>query len=70
MTLLRALANVDVPGAEAERPSHRLLLVSQGRARQIEVHLVLAGLLRLGGQKPDPEPGVIARQQRHAARRG
>jgi DNA-binding transcriptional regulator YiaG len=66
MTLLRALANVDVPGSEPERPRHRLLLVLQGRARQIEVHLVLAGLLLLGWKEPDPEPGVIARQQRNA----
>src|SRR6516165_11271025 len=39
MTLLRALANVDVPGAEPERPGHRLLLVRPGRAGQMEVHL-------------------------------
>jgi hypothetical protein len=43
MTVLGALTNVDVPGAELERPRHRLLLVLEGRARQIEVHLVLAG---------------------------
>src|SRR5690348_14729443 len=66
MTLFRALANVDVPGAEPERPRHRLLLAGQGRARQIKVHLVLAGLLLLSWQKADTEPGVIARQQRDA----
>src|SRR3954467_10899515 len=66
MTLLRALTNVDVPGAELERPRHRLLLVLEGRARQIEVHLVLAGLLLLSWKKSDPEPGVIARQERNA----
>jgi hypothetical protein len=66
MTLLRALTNVDVPGAEPERPGHRLLLVLQGGARQIEVHLVLAGLLLQGRTKPDPEPGVIARQECNA----
>ncbi len=32
----------------------------------MEVHLVLAGLLLLSRKKPDPEPGVIARQQRDA----
>ncbi len=42
MTLLRALADVDVPGAEFERPCHRLLLVPEGRARQMEVPLVRA----------------------------
>src|SRR5262249_53608830 len=66
MTLLRALADVDVPGAESERPRHRLLLVIEGRARQIEVHLVLADLLLLSRKKSDPEPGVIARQKRNA----
>ena len=66
MALLRALTDVDVPGAESERPRHRLLLVLEGRARQVEVHLVLAGLLLLGRKKSDPEPGVIARQERDA----
>jgi hypothetical protein len=66
MTLLRALTDVDVLGAEPERPRYRLLLVLQGRARQMEVHLVLAGLLLLSWKKPDPEPGVIARQERNA----
>jgi hypothetical protein len=66
MTLLRALTDVDVPGAKPERPRHRLPLVLKGRARQIEVHLVLAGLLLLGRSKSDPEPGVIARQERDA----
>src|SRR5215475_13397838 len=66
MTLLRTLANVDVPGAERERPRHRLLLVLERRARQIEVHLVLASLLLLRWKKPNPEPGVIARQERNA----
>jgi hypothetical protein len=51
MTLLRALTDVDVPGAEPERPRHRLLLVLKGRARQIEVHLVLAGLLVLSWKR-------------------
>jgi hypothetical protein len=69
MTLLRALTNVDVPGAEPERPRHRPLLVLKGGARQIEVHLVLAGLLLLSWTKSDPEPGVIARQERIAVLR-
>ena len=43
-----------------------LLLVLEGRARQIQVHLVLAGLLLLGREKFDPEPGVITRQERDA----
>ena len=66
MILLRELTDVDVPGAEPERPRHRLLLVLEGRARQVEVHLVLAGLLLLGRQEPDPEPGVVTRQERDA----
>src|SRR6266498_4234428 len=63
MTFLRALTDVDVSGAESERLRHRLLLVLEGHARQIEVHLVGAGLLLQGRDKPDPEPGVIARQE-------
>ena len=64
MTLLRALADVDVPGAESERPRHRLLLVLEGIARQMEVPLVQAGLLLLGWKKSKTEPGVIAWQER------
>src|SRR5918998_4969887 len=66
MAFLRALTDVDVPGAESERPRHRLLLVLEGRARQIEMHLVLAGFLLLSWQKSDQEPSVIARQERNA----
>jgi hypothetical protein len=66
MSLLRALTDVDVPGAESERPRHCLLLVLEGRARQIEVQLVLAGLLLPSWKKSDPEPSVIARQERNA----
>jgi len=65
MTLLRALADVDVPGAELERPFYRPLLVLEGRTRQMEVPLVQAGLLRLSRKKPEPEPGVSARQERN-----
>jgi hypothetical protein len=53
-------------GTEGERSRHRLLLVLEGGARQIEVHSVLAGLRLPGGQKSDPESGVIARQKRAA----
>jgi hypothetical protein len=66
MTLLRELADVDVTGPESERPRHRLLLLLEAPARQIEVHLVRAGLLLLGRKEPEPEPGVIARQDREA----
>ena len=66
MALLRALTNVDVQSAESERSRHRLLLVLQGRARQIEVHSVLTGLLLLGRMKSDLEPGVVALQERDA----
>jgi hypothetical protein len=65
MTLLRTLADVDVPGAELKRPCHRPLLVLQGRTRQMEVPLVQAGPLLLSRKKPEPEPGVIARQERN-----
>src|SRR5262245_33908323 len=66
MAFIRALTNVQVPAAESERPGHRLLLVLQRSARQMEVHMVLASLRLLGGREPHPEPGVIARQNRHA----
>ena len=66
MSLVRALTDVDVAGAQSERPRHRLLLVLQGRAGQIEVNLVLAGLLLLSWQESHPEPGVIVGQERHA----
>src|SRR5215212_6190763 len=66
MALLRALTDVDVPGAEFERPRHRLLLVLEGRARQVDMHLVLVGFLLLRREEPDPEPRVIARQERDA----
>ena len=66
MALLRALTDVDVASAEFERPGHRLLLVLQGRARQVEVHPVRTGLLFPGRKKADLEPGVIAGQERDA----
>ncbi len=66
MTLLRELTDVEVPAAEPERPGHRLLLVLEGGARQVEVHLVRAGLLLLGRLEPDAEPGAITRQERDA----
>ena len=59
MTLLRALADIDVPCAEGQRPGHRLLLVLHGVTGQIEVHPVLHELALLGRQKTDPEPGVV-----------
>ena len=66
MTLLRALADVDVPGAESERPRHRLLLVLEGRAGQMEMPLVQVGLVLLGWKKSKTEPGVITGQERDA----
>jgi hypothetical protein len=58
-----------VPGSESERPRHRLLLVIQARACQIEVHLVWAGLLLLGRKKSDSETGVVALQEHDAVER-
>jgi hypothetical protein len=59
MIFLRKLADVDVLCAERQRRGHRLLLVLQGRTRQIEVHPVLAELPPLGGKEADSKPGVI-----------
>src|SRR5258707_15350685 len=66
MTLLRPLADVDVPCSKSERPGHRLLLVLQGCTRQVEVHAVLADLLLLGWNTTDSEPGVVSGQERDA----
>ena len=53
---LRALTDVDAPGAESGRLGHRLLLVLEGRASQIEVQLILTDLLLLGPQESDRDP--------------
>src|SRR6185437_8316495 len=66
MTLLRTLTDVDVPGTQAERPCDRLLLILQGGARQMEMPQVQARFLLRRWKEPDPEPRVIARQERNA----
>src|SRR5260370_28096331 len=38
----------------------------QGRARQMQVQVVVADILLLSWKKSDPEAGVIARQERNA----
>ena len=63
MTLLRTLADVEVLGAQRERLLHGVVLVRQGGAREVEVHLVRSSLLLLSCLKSDPEPGVIPGQQ-------
>lgn len=67
MLFLGKLADVDVPTTELERPGHGLLLLLEGLAGQIEVNLVRPGLLLLARNEPQPEPGVVTRQQRHPA---
>lgn len=44
MALIAALPDVSVPGAKFERPSHDSVLVFDGLAGQIKVHLVLSAL--------------------------
>jgi hypothetical protein len=61
--LLRELTDIDVPGAQCQRSRHRLLLVLERRARQVQVHLVPAGPRLLGRLEPDPEARVIARKK-------
>jgi len=61
MTILGSLTDVDVSGAEFERPRDRALLVLEGGTGQIEVHLILTGFLLVSRTEPDPEPGVLAR---------
>ena len=63
MLILRALADVEMPAAEPERPSHHRLLVHEGAAGQVEVHLVRAGLVLLGRLELDAKPDLITRQE-------
>lgn len=66
MLLLRTLADVEVSAAERERPSDCRLLVGDGGARQVQVHLVQTAL-RLGGRfEPDGELRAIAGHERQA----
>src|SRR4029079_13844408 len=60
----RTLTDVDVPATQSERLGHDLVLVLEGGAREVEVDVVLAGLRLLAGDEPDPEPGVVVRQER------
>ena len=66
MLLLRELPDVEVPAAELECPGHRVLLVLEGCAGQVEMDLVRDDVYLLRGQEADPEPGVVARQERGA----
>src|SRR5450755_2265949 len=61
MSGIRALANVDVARAECERTGYGLLLVAEGRACQVEVHVVLANLRLISRQKSNLEPSAITR---------
>src|SRR5687768_12291779 len=67
VSLLRALTDIDVPGAEFQRPRHRLPLVLRRRARQVEVHPVLADFLLLRRKKAELETGVVGGQKGDAA---
>ncbi|WRL61874.1 hypothetical protein U6N30_17350 [Blastococcus brunescens] len=68
MLLLRELADVVVPTAEFERPRDRRLLILDGGAGQVDVHLVRAGLGPVGRQEPEAEPGVVVGQEHRGAR--
>lgn len=46
MPLVGSLPDIKVPGAELQRPSHRLLLVVSASARKMEVHAVRPHRLR------------------------
>lgn len=63
-----ALADVDMPCAEFECLRDRPLLVLQGLARQVEMHLVLAGLRFAGRQEIEPEAGVVFDSRAEEAR--
>ena len=62
--IVRALTDVEVPGAQLEQPRHRRLLVVERGGRQVEVHAVLAGLALRDSLELDPERGAIRRHQR------
>jgi hypothetical protein len=67
VALLRALTDVDVPGAEREGPRDRALLVVERGAREVEVHPVLLRLRLPGRDEPHGEPGVLGGQEPGAA---
>jgi hypothetical protein len=52
---------------QTQRLGDRLLLVLEGGARQVEVHLVRAGLRLRGRTEAEQEAGVVGGQQRRAA---
>ena len=63
MIVVWALTDVDVAGAELDQPLDRLLLVIDGRGRQIEMDAILARLLLRDRQEHDPESGAIRRHE-------
>ena len=64
MGLVRSLADVDVPGAERDQPLDRLLLIVQGRGRQVEVEAIGACLADRRRHEQQREPGAIGRHER------
>jgi hypothetical protein len=65
VSILRALTNINMPGAEVERPRDGCLLVLERCTRQIEMHPVPASLFLLSWKKSNPEPRIIPRQKRN-----
>ena len=63
MTLVWALTDVDGAGAELDQPRDRLLLVIDGRARQIEMETVVTHLLLRHRQEDEAESGVVRRHE-------
>lgn len=59
MALLGALTDVDVSSVEFECPVHDVLLILEGRARQVEVRLIGSGLLFPVGEESDVEARVV-----------
>jgi len=63
MSVVWALTDVDVAGAELDQPLDRFPLVIDGRARQIEMDAILARLVLRDRLELDPESGVIRRHE-------
>jgi hypothetical protein len=63
MALLGSLPDVDVASAELDEPGHRIPLIVQGPARQIEVNSVRADLRLRDRQEVEPEPRAVGRHE-------
>lgn len=64
MSFLGALSDVEVAGADPQRICHRVLLVRWAGAGEVEMHAVRPHLVRVAGNEPEAELGVVAGHER------